>query len=148
MLRRNADMRQEQLAEILSISPQAVSRWETDTAMPNISFIRPLSNIFGVSADVLLEIDVSRINENIENYRQKITLAYRNNNYKEMLEIAQLANKEFPTNLEVASQLTFALTSGSNSSKAENIDEAISLYNLILEKSVDNVLRFRSSAAL
>ena len=56
-LRRNADMTQEQLAEMLSISPQAVSRWETDTAMPDISLLRPLSNIFGVTADVLLEID-------------------------------------------------------------------------------------------
>ena len=36
-LRRNADMTQEQLAELLSISPQAVSRWETDVAMPDIS---------------------------------------------------------------------------------------------------------------
>ena len=56
-LRRNADMTQEQLAEMLSISPQAVSRWETDTAMPDISLLRPLSNIFGVTSDVLLEID-------------------------------------------------------------------------------------------
>lgn len=33
-LRRNANMTQEKLAEILNISPQAVSRWETDAAMP------------------------------------------------------------------------------------------------------------------
>ena len=31
-LRRDADMTQERLAEVLSVSAQAVSRWETDTA--------------------------------------------------------------------------------------------------------------------
>ena len=36
-LRHKADMTQENLAELLSISPQAISRWETDTAMPDIS---------------------------------------------------------------------------------------------------------------
>ena len=41
-LRREREMTQEQLAEILSISPQAVSRWETDMAMPDISLIAPL----------------------------------------------------------------------------------------------------------
>lgn len=45
-LRRNADMTQEALAEFLSISPQAVSRWETDTALPDISLLAPIANLF------------------------------------------------------------------------------------------------------
>lgn len=147
-LRRNADMTQDQLAEMLSISPQAVSRWETDTAMPDISLLRPLSNIFGVTADVLLEIDVSRVNESTESYKQRITESYKNHKYQEMLDLARLACKEIPNNLELVGQLAFALTSGNNANKIENIDEAISLYKLILEKSVDNILRFRSTAAL
>ena len=56
-LRRDADMTQEKLAELLSISPQAVSRWETDCAMPDISLIPPLANLFGVTTDYLLEMD-------------------------------------------------------------------------------------------
>lgn len=47
-LRLNADMTQEELAEILSISPQAVSRWETDATMPDISLIPALVNLFAV----------------------------------------------------------------------------------------------------
>ena len=56
-LRRNADMTQEELAEMLSISSQAVSRWEVGTAMPDISLLPSLCNIFNVSSDVLLGID-------------------------------------------------------------------------------------------
>ena len=36
-LRSDRNMTQEQLAEVLSISAQAVSRWETNIALPDIS---------------------------------------------------------------------------------------------------------------
>ena len=147
-LRRNADMTQEQLAEMLSISPQAISRWETDAAMPDISLLRPLSNIFGVTADELLEIDVSRINLAVEEHKKAIADAYVCHAYDKMLELARAACREIPNNLELVGQLALALTSGSNAVSRENIDEAISLYKLILEKSVDNLLRFRATAAL
>ena len=56
-LRRNSNMTQEKLAEILSISPQAVSRWETNIAMPDISLLPPIANLFGVTTDFLLGMD-------------------------------------------------------------------------------------------
>ena len=59
-LRRNANLTQEKLAELLNISPQAVSRWETDAAMPDISLLPPLANLFGVSTDHLLGMDTYR----------------------------------------------------------------------------------------
>ncbi len=65
-LRRNKDMTQEELAEVLSISPQAVSRWETDSAMPDISLLPSLCNFFGVTSDYLLGIDVENRQQQIE----------------------------------------------------------------------------------
>ncbi len=56
-LRRQSNYTQEKLAELLSISPQAVSRWETDVAMPDISLLPPIANLFGVSTDYLLGMD-------------------------------------------------------------------------------------------
>lgn len=70
-LRRDREMTQEQLAEILSISPQAVSRWETDMAMPDISLIAPLCNLFNVTSDELLEIDLAQKQKNINESKQK-----------------------------------------------------------------------------
>ncbi len=58
-LRRNADMTQEELAEMLSISSQAVSHWETDSAMPDISLLPMIANIFDVTTDSLLGVDIS-----------------------------------------------------------------------------------------
>ena len=56
-LRKDGNMTQENLAELLSISPQAVSRWETDVAMPDISLLPPLANLFNVTTDYLLGME-------------------------------------------------------------------------------------------
>ena len=52
--RKRAGISQEKLAEQLNISRQAVSRWETGEAMPDIEKVVRLSHIFGVSTDYLL----------------------------------------------------------------------------------------------
>ena len=52
-LRKERNFTQEELAEQLGITFQAVSKWENDTGMPDVSQIIPLATIFGVSTDVL-----------------------------------------------------------------------------------------------
>ena len=53
-LRREADMTQEKLAELLSVSAQAVSRWETGETRPNTDTLQLLSQVFDVSINTLL----------------------------------------------------------------------------------------------
>ena len=50
-------MSQEQLAEKLDVSRQAISRWELGSALPDVNNIRQLSRVFAVSADYLLNDD-------------------------------------------------------------------------------------------
>lgn len=53
---RNAkNMTQAQLAEALSVSPQAVSKWETSETYPDGSMLVPLANLLGVSLDTLFD---------------------------------------------------------------------------------------------
>lgn len=54
MHRKSAGLSQEELAEKLNLSRQAVSRWESGTAMPDAGNILQLSKLFGVTADYLL----------------------------------------------------------------------------------------------
>ncbi|WP_300714401.1 helix-turn-helix transcriptional regulator [uncultured Acetatifactor sp.] len=49
-LRKQQGMSQENLAEKLGVSRQAVSRWEVGSALPDASNIRQLSRLFGVTA--------------------------------------------------------------------------------------------------
>lgn len=60
-LRKNRGLSQEQLAEKLNVSRQAVSKWESGTAFPETEKLIIISNYFGVSVDYLLK-DVERDN--------------------------------------------------------------------------------------
>lgn len=53
-LRKEKGLRQEELAEMLGISGQAVSKWENDQTCPDISLLPQLAKIFGVTVDELL----------------------------------------------------------------------------------------------
>ena len=54
-LRKENNYTQEQLAHILGVSRQAVSKWESGTAFPEIVKLISLSEIFGVSVDFLVK---------------------------------------------------------------------------------------------
>ncbi len=56
-LRRAAGLSQEELAEKLSVSRQAVSKWENGAAQPELSKLVELSRLYGVSVDVLLSLE-------------------------------------------------------------------------------------------
>ena len=47
-------MSQEELAEKLGVSRQAVSKWETGEALPEITKLKGLAEVFGVTTDYLL----------------------------------------------------------------------------------------------
>ncbi len=53
-LRREKELKQDELAEKLGVSPQAVSKWENDQTCPDISLLPLLAKILGVSVDELL----------------------------------------------------------------------------------------------
>lgn len=52
--RKEKGFTQEDLAQMLDVSPQAVSKWENDLTCPDISLLPKLSQILGVTVDTLL----------------------------------------------------------------------------------------------
>ena len=53
-LRREKGMKQEELAERMGVSPQAVSKWENDLNCPDIALLPKLAGMLGVTVDHLL----------------------------------------------------------------------------------------------
>ncbi len=56
-LRREAGMTQSELAEKLNYSDKAVSKWERGESIPDVSVLKSIAELFGVSVDYLLTED-------------------------------------------------------------------------------------------
>ena len=52
-LRVSRSLTQEQLAENLNVTAQAISKWENNISLPDISQVVPIAHFFGVSTDIL-----------------------------------------------------------------------------------------------
>ena len=66
-LRFRAGLTQEQLADRLGVGAQAVSKWENTVAMPDITLLPCLAEIFGVTIDDLFDLTVEQRLNRIEN---------------------------------------------------------------------------------
>ena len=56
-LRKKKGITQDQLAEEMGVSSQAVSKWENDISCPDIGLLPQLADFFGVSLDELMRGD-------------------------------------------------------------------------------------------
>lgn len=57
-LRTNRGISQEQLAELLSVSRQSISKWEIDQGLPQMSKMIQIADLFGVSCDQLMRDEI------------------------------------------------------------------------------------------
>lgn len=64
--RQNQNMTQEEFAAKLCVTPQAVSRWERNQSLPDITILQDICRILNISADYLLNIESAQISENYD----------------------------------------------------------------------------------
>ncbi|MCL2159081.1 MAG: helix-turn-helix domain-containing protein [Oscillospiraceae bacterium] len=121
-LRRQKDMTQEQLAEHLNISPQAISRWEINSTLPDITLIPILANIFDVTSDMLLGIDIDAKEKRIQEILSEAWEHFTKGNDEKEIETLRAGLKEFPNSHQIMNQL---LHTGIESSEIIKIGEKI-----------------------
>ncbi|MEA4947815.1 MAG: helix-turn-helix transcriptional regulator, partial [Oscillospiraceae bacterium] len=63
MLRKQSGISQEELADKLNVSRQAISRWEMGSAQPDANNILQISKLFSVTTDYLLNDDYESDND-------------------------------------------------------------------------------------
>ena len=147
-LRREAEMTQEELAELLAISPQAVSRWETEAAMPDISLLPRLANIFNVSADELLEINVAKNEEKIEEFLKNAKRALHHGDFQKSAEILGEAHSMFPRSYKIMYELANSLLCVYSRQGKKEYDDVIALCRNLLNNCTDNTLRYEAMETL
>ena len=58
-IRKKFGLSQENLAEIMNVSRQAITKWESDEGLPDVSNLQGLSKVFNLTVDYLLDNDNS-----------------------------------------------------------------------------------------
>ena len=115
-LRKSKEIRQEALAEMLGVSCQSVSRWESGVCYPDMELLPVIAKLFDSSVDSLLGVDEITEKENIDRYLERFQFAISKGEINECISIAREGVKEYPNNYILLNKLMFALfASGDNS---------------------------------
>ncbi len=107
-LRKERNLTQEELAEQLGVTFQAVSKWENDLGMPDISQVVPLATVFHVSTDVLFGIDTTsqadEVDKLMKQARLKITYPATKESIRQCYEELQRGLEKYPNYTSLLSQ--------------------------------------------
>lgn len=144
-LRHNKKLKQDELAEMLGVSPQAVSKWENDQTCPDISLLPNLAKILGTSIDDLL----SEKDDNSGNVT--ILPIEERKDIKDMMlriviksAIKDKIKMNFPLALlQVAIDNGISISQFSNNDSLKNID-LTKIMNLVSQGVIGNLLEIET----
>ena len=108
-LRRERNMTQEQLAEYLGITANAVSQWECDKTAPDISQLPVLAGLFSTTIDTLLEYDDAAQKEDIERFFRRIREELPNDDMESRLRLGREYIAKYPKNYDIAHEMCWII---------------------------------------
>ena len=151
-LRRERDMTQEQLADYLGISAKAVSQWETDRTAPDISQIPVLCNIFDITSDELLGIDVKNNEKRIDEIIAGLRKIAASGEHKIAIDKAREGLSGYPNSFKLmlffAEEIYLYSHMTPENERDANKDTALSYLEQILENCTDTSIRNRAHTTL
>jgi len=110
-LRKRDDITQERLADILGVTNQAISRWESESGYPDIEYITPIANFFNVTIDHLFNHDTAEKRRKIEGYNAQYMELERDRTHGDdkKIDLMRRALAEFPADEKLLVNLASAL---------------------------------------
>lgn len=134
-LRKARNISQEVLAQYLGISFQAVSKWENDTAMPDVAVIPVLASFFGVSTDELFDYNRLEVEQKIEEICVEAA-KYRDTDPDKSEAMLREGLKQFPGNDVILNNLLYTLKS------PERSEEVITICKTLVEATNEDDVRY------
>ena len=149
-LRKGRNMTQEQIAEVLSVSPQAVSRWETGATYPDIALLPSIAEFFETTVDALLGTGKARAKERIDGFLHHGKELLEANELTEATDMMRSAVREFPNSFELQYALFEVLLRVYDTDHSESVTEAeiSELGERILTYSTDDRIRLLTKVYL
>ena len=126
MYRLQKKVKQEDLATYLGVSTQAVSKWETENSVPDISLLPGIATYFGVSIDDLFQISHKEQFERIENMLLNES-RIKHENFEQALSFLESVIREEPENASAYEYLAdlYNHRAGSDHKKASEYAEKV-----------------------
>ncbi len=152
-LRRERNMTQEKLADYLGITARAISQWECDRTSPDISQLPVLASVFNVSADVLLEIDGGKREEEINTFLSEYDRLSHEGKLKEKFESTNCMYKKYPNDFRIVEKYLYELFNDPNYPKepfGEEVhkEELYKLCGEILDRCTVQKIRYSAMGVL
>ena len=144
-LRKGKNLTQEEVAEMLNVSPQSVSKWERGDTLPDITLLPALANLFKITVDTLIGMD--KINDR-QTKNAVFNTAHnhlRDGNTKAAIDVYSEALKSLPNDEDIMSDLAMALALEGDS---EKLSQAISLCERVLSDHQGDKVHHTTRAAL
>ena len=85
-IRKRFGLSQESLAEIMNVSRQAITKWESDEGLPDVTNLQELSKVFNLTVDFLLDNDNSLPALSMKKELDKDKYEMNQKGYKQILE--------------------------------------------------------------
>ncbi len=143
--RKLRELTQEQLADILGVSFQSVSKWERGEGYPDIELLPTIAEYFGITTDELMGMKEIRDNSEADKILDTVWENSRKGNIEENLKILEEAVKRFPNNFrllaEYASNLNFVNWDREGEPYRRNNLKAIAIAERILAECTDPEIR-------
>ena len=108
-LRKQKGITQETLAEHMHVSIAAVSKWERNETLPDISMVIPLASYFGVSTDEILGLDEAKNEEKIKLYLEETNRLAALGKANEHFDLITKAYHEFPNDWRIMERYMWQL---------------------------------------
>ena len=134
-LRKARGITQEQLAESIGISFQAVSKWETGIGLPDITLAPALASFFGVSMDELFDFHREEIRREALDIGRK-SVPYREKDMQKGIQILEEGLKKYPANDILLCNMLYLVDYYAEP------DRTIALASKVLDVTVDQSLRY------
>lgn len=156
-LRRERDMTQEELAELLGVSFQSVSRWETGACYPDTELLPDIAAFFGVSADALMGLDAAREEAAVRAILDEFQVSISDGDIENCIKIAREGLKVHPSSYALMNKLMYALFMATDDTadipdwkeNQEKYDHEITqLGERIMKYCPDQAIRFEATARL
>lgn len=143
LFRKAKDITQEQLAEMLNVSSQSVSRWELGICYPDMELLPMLAEIFEITVDKLLGVDNIAEKKKVDEYLNRFQVAINQGKIDECISIAREGVAEYPNNYALLNKLMYALfVSGDDTGNISNWKENMENYDAEITSLGERIMKY------